>query len=75
MTEHIKALKAEAIEHGDLKMAAICCIALGFSRWDVMDMDWPDSMTEAGWWDMSQADAVKECARVITDAAAQRATA
>ena len=64
-TEQIKALRAEAVAHGDYRQADICDRALAT---DTIDQD-GNEIALADW---SQDEAREECARVIAEAEALR---
>lgn len=70
LAKRIGALHAEAVAHGDLKMAAICLVALGETDgnpgWGLNAMS--DRQFLAA---MSQDDAVRMCVAVMDNAAAQ----
>lgn len=67
LTDRIGALHAEAVAHGDLKMAAICLVALGETdgnpAWGLHSMSARQSLAT-----MSQEDAVRMCVSVIDEA-------
>jgi hypothetical protein len=70
LTDRIGALHAEAVAHGDLKMAAICLVALGESdsnpAWGLPSLSDRQSLAT-----MSQEDAVRMCVAAMEYAASQ----